>query len=74
MRQFNPDIAQEMRKRAESPSDSCCGAVLLRGMLHEFCYKHFGEWIRSNLRPSMEKGLLNRMVQVTTANSNFPRI
>jgi hypothetical protein len=33
-----------------------------------------GQWLRTNLRPSMDKGLLNRMVQFTAANSNFLRI
>jgi hypothetical protein len=74
MRQFNPDNAQEIRKRAKYTSNSCCGVILLRGMPHEFCYNHFREWIHTNLRPSMDKQLLNRMVQFTAANSNFPRI
>jgi hypothetical protein len=74
MRQFNPDNAQEIRKRREYPSDSCCGAILLRGMPHEFCYNRFGEWIRTNLRHSMDKRLLNRMVRFAAANSNFSRI
>jgi hypothetical protein len=74
MRQFNPDIDQEIRKRAEYPSDSCYGAVLLQRMPHEFCYDRFAEWIRTILRPSMDKRLLNRMVQFTAANSHFPRI
>jgi hypothetical protein len=55
MRQFNPDIAQEIRKWVEYQSDSCCGVGSLRGMLHEFCYKRFGEWIGSNLPSSMDK-------------------
>jgi hypothetical protein len=59
---------------AEYPSNPCCGAILVRTMLHELCYNSFGEWIRINLRPSMDKRLLNRMVQFTAANSNFPRI
>jgi hypothetical protein len=74
MRQFNLDIAQEIRKRAEDPSDSCCGAALLWGVPHEFCYNRFGEWTGTTLRPSMDKQLLNRMVEFTAANSNFPRI
>jgi hypothetical protein len=74
MRQFNPDNAQEIRKRADYPSDSCCGAILLRGMPHKFYYNRFGECIRTNLRSSVDKRLLNRMVQFTAANSNFPRI
>jgi hypothetical protein len=74
MRQFNPDNAQEIRKRADYPSDSCCGAILLRGMPHEFYYNRSGEWISTNLRPSMEKRLFNSMVQSTAPNSNFSRI
>jgi hypothetical protein len=64
-------MLKTIRKRAEYPSNSYCGAILLQGMPHEFCYNRFGEWIRTNLRPSMDKRLLNRMVQFRAANSNF---
>jgi hypothetical protein len=74
MRQFNPDNAQKIRKRAEYPSDSCCGVTLLPGIPREFCYNCLAEWIRTNLHPSMDEQLLNRIVQFTGANSNFPRI
>jgi hypothetical protein len=72
MRQFNPDNAQEIRKRAEYPSDSCSRAILLQDMPHKFCDNRFRKWIRTNVRHSMDKQLFNRMVQFTAANSNFP--
>jgi hypothetical protein len=61
-------------KWVEHPHESCCRAVLYRGMLHKFCYKPVKERIRNSLPLPMDKRSLNRAVQPTDVNSYFPRI
>jgi hypothetical protein len=47
MTDFNEDIADKIRQWVEIPPCSHCGAVLLRGMSHEFCCKPFAGRIRT---------------------------
>jgi hypothetical protein len=51
-----------------------CGAVLLRGMSHEFCCKPFADSIRNHLPPPMGRELLDHIVEFTRSIPNFPRI
>jgi hypothetical protein len=74
MRDFNEDIADKIRQWAEIPPCSDCGAVLLRGMSHEFCCKPFASRIRNHLPPLMGRELLDHIVELIQSIPNFPRI
>jgi hypothetical protein len=55
MRDFNEDIADKIRQWAEIPPCPHCGAVLLRGISHEFCCKPSVGRIRNHLPPPMTR-------------------
>jgi hypothetical protein len=74
MRNFNEDIAHKICQWAEIPPCPHCGAVLLRGMPHEFCCKPFAGRIRNHLPPPMGRELLDHIVELTRSIPNFPRI
>jgi hypothetical protein len=74
VRGFNEDIADKIRQWAEIPPCPHCGAVLLRGVPHEFCCKPFAGRIRNHLPPPMGRELLGRIVELTQSIPNFPRI
>jgi hypothetical protein len=38
-----------------------------------FCCNPFRDRIRKNLPPPMDEGLLNRILESTESNQNFPR-
>jgi hypothetical protein len=74
IRDFNEDIANKIRQRADIPPCPNCGALLLRGMSHEFCYEPFAGRIRNHLPPPMGRELFNHIVELTQSIPNFPRI
>jgi hypothetical protein len=74
MRDFNEDIADKICQWAEIPPCPHCGAVLLRGMSHEFCCKHFAGRIRNHLAPPMSRELLVHIVELNQSIPNFPQI
>jgi hypothetical protein len=71
---FNEDIADKIRQWAEIPPCPHCGAVLLRGMSHEFCCKPSAGRNINHLPPPMGRELLDHIVKLTQSIPNFPRI
>jgi hypothetical protein len=67
MRDFDEDIGDKIRQWAEIPPCPHFGAVLLRGMSHEFYCKPFAGRIRNNLPPPTGR-------ELTQSIPNFPRI
>jgi hypothetical protein len=74
MRDFNEDIADKIRQWLEIPPCPHCGAVLLRGMSHEFCCLPFAGRIRNHLSPPMGRELLDHIIELTQSIPSFPRI
>jgi hypothetical protein len=74
MREFDPDIAERIRKWAECSPCPRCQAALLQGMPDGFCCSPFGEGIKSNLPRPMNAAGGNRIIQLAESNQKFPRI
>jgi hypothetical protein len=74
MRQFNPDMAQNMRDWAESSQCPLLRAIPIQGMPQTFCCPPFGDRIRSNFPPPIDQRLLDRIVNLGDSNPNFPRL
>jgi hypothetical protein len=74
MKDFNEDIVDKIRQWAEISPCPHYGAVLLRGISHEFCCKLFAGTIRNHLPPPMGRELLDHIVELTQSIPNFPRI
>jgi hypothetical protein len=65
MRDFDEDIADKIRQRAEIPPCPHCDIVLLQRMSYEFCCKPFAGRIRNHLPPPMGRKLLDHIVELT---------
>jgi hypothetical protein len=74
VRDFNEQITDKICQWGEIPPCPHCGAVLLRGMSHEFCYKPFAGRIRNYLPPPMGRELFDHIVELTKSVPNFLRI
>jgi hypothetical protein len=71
MRDFDEDIADKIRQWAEIPPCPHCGAILLRGMSHEFDCKPFAGRITNHLPPAMGRELLDHIIELTQSIPNF---
>jgi hypothetical protein len=54
MREFDRQIADEIRQWAEGPRCADCGVILHQGMPHHFGCQPFGDRIPDHLPPAME--------------------
>jgi hypothetical protein len=71
VKDFNEDIADKIRQWAKIPPYPHCGAILLRGMSHEFGCRVFAGRIRNHLPLPMGRELLDDIVELTQQFPTF---
>jgi hypothetical protein len=71
IRDCNEDIVDKIHQWAETPPCPHCGAVMPRGMPHEFCCKPFTDRIKNHLPPPMGRELLDYIVELTQSIPPF---